>query len=334
MRRREFITILGGAALGGAAAGSPLAARAQQPTRLRRIGVLMSTGADNPDSQARLAAFLQGLQEFGWAVGRNVRIDIRWPAGGADRHRQHAAELVGLAPDIILATGSGSMAPLKQATRTVPIVFTIVPDPVGAGFVDSLARPGGNITGFLSFEYGISGKWLELLKQIAPDVTRAAVVRDPAISAGIGQFAAIASVAPSLGVEAVPINVSDPGEIEHALAAFMRFANVGLIVTGSAFALIHRELIVKLAAQHKLPAVYYERSFVAAGGLISYGPNFVDLYRRAAGYVDRILKGEKPADLPVQAPTKYETVLNLKTAEALGLIIPATVLARADEVIE
>jgi putative ABC transport system substrate-binding protein len=329
VHRRDFITLVGGAAVVW-----PLAAHAQQSTRLRRIGVLMSTGADNPDSQARLAGFLQGLQEFGWAVGRNVRIDIRWPAGDTDRHRQHAAELIGLAPDVILATGSGSMAPLKHATRTVPIVFTIVPDPVGAGFVDSLARPGGNITGFLSFEYGISGKWLELLKQIAPGVTRAAVIRNPAISGGIGQFAAITSVAPSLGVEAVPINVSDPSEIERVLAAFMRSANAGLIVTGSALALIHRDLIVKLAAQHRLPAVYYDRSFVAAGGLLSYGPDFVDLYRRAASYVDRILRGEKPADLPVQAPTKYELVINLKTAKVLGLTVPPSLLARADEVIE
>ena len=329
MRRREFINLVG-----GAAAAWPLAGHAQQSERMRRIGVLMSTGADNPDSQARLAGFLQGLQEFGWVVGRNVRIDIRWPAGDTDHHRQQASELVGLAPDVILATGSASMAPLKQATRTVPIVFTIVPDPVGAGFVDSLPRPGGNITGFLSFEYGISGKWLELLKQIAPGVTRAAVIRDPAISGGIGQFAAITSVAPSLGVEAVSINVSDPGEIERGLATFERSANAGLIVTGSALALIHRDLIVKLAAQHKLPAVYYDRSFVAAGGLISYGPDFIDLYRRAAAYVDRILKGEKPGDLPVQAPTKYALVVNLKTAKALGLALPPAILARADEVIE
>jgi ABC-type uncharacterized transport system substrate-binding protein len=328
MRRREFISLLGGAA------AWPLVARAQQADRVRRIGVLMSTGADHPESQMRLAAFLQGLQEFGWAVGRNLRIDLRWGAGDTDGHHRSAAELVALAPDVILATGSASTAPLRQATRTVPIVFTIVPDPVGAGFVDSLARPGGNVTGLTSFEYGLSGKWLELLKQIAPGVTRAAVIRDPTISAGIGQFAAIQSVAPSLGVDIVPVNVSDPSEIERALALFARSANAGLIVTGSAFALIHRDLIVKVAERHKLPAVCYERSFVIAGGLVSYGSDYIDQYRRAAGYVDRILKGEKPADLPVQAPTKYELVINLKTAKALGLDIPPTLLALADEVIE
>jgi putative tryptophan/tyrosine transport system substrate-binding protein len=328
MRRRNFIALL------GSAAAWPLVARAQQPERMRRIGVLMSTGADNADSQARLAAFLQGLQEFGWAVGRNLRIDIRWGAGDPDRHRQYAAELVSLAPDAILATGSASAAPLRQITRTVPIVFAIVPDPVGAGLIASLARPGGNVTGFLSFEYGLSGKWLELLKQIAPGVTRAAIIRDADISGGIGQFAAIASTAPSLGVEAIPVNVRDPGEIERELAGFARSPHAGLIVTGSAGALIHRDLLVKLAAQHKLPAVYYERAFVTAGGLSSYGPNNVEQYRQAAGYVDRILKGEKPADLPVQAPTKYELVVNLKTAKALGLEVPPSVLARADEVIE
>ena len=328
MRRREFITLLGGAA------AWPLPARAQQPERMRRVGVLMSTRADHPESQMRLAAFLQGLQEFGWAVGRNVRIDIQWGAGDTEGHHRSAAELVALAPDVILATGSASTAPLRQATRTVPIVFTIVPDPVGAGFVDSLARPGGNATGFTSFEYGLSGKWLELLKQIAPGVTQAAIIRDPTVSAGIGQFAAIASVAPSLGVDVRPVNVSDPDEIERALGQFARSANAGLIVTGSAFALIHRDLIVQVAQRHKLPTVYYERSFVTAGGMISYGSNYIDQYRRAAGYVDRILKGEKPADLPVQAPTKYELVINLKTAKALGLTMPDTVLARADEVIE
>ena len=329
MKRREFITLLG-----GAVATWPVGAQAQQPERMRRIGVLMSTGADHPESQARLAAFLQGLEEFGWAVGRNVRIDIGWARGSAEGHRKSAAELVALAPEVILSTGSASTGPLQQITRTMPIVFVIVPDPVGAGFVASLARPGGNMTGFLSFEYGISGKWLELLKQVVPGVTRAAIIRDPAISAGIGQFAAIASIAPSLGVEAVPINVSDASEIERALTAFARSGNAGLIVTGSAFALIHRDLIVRLAAQHKLLAVYYERSFVTAGGLISYGPDFIDLYRQAAAYVDRILKGEKPSDLPVQAPTKYELVINLKTAKALGLTVPPMLLARADEVIE
>jgi putative ABC transport system substrate-binding protein len=327
MRRRKFISLLGGAG------AWPLAARGQQPERMRRVGVLMPTSADNPDAQARLAAFLQGLQQFGWAVGRNLRIDLRWAAGEVDRNRQYAAELVALAPDVILAAASGVPA-LKQATRTVPIVFTIVADPVGLGFVDSMARPRGNITGFLAFEYGISGKWLELLKQVATGVTRAAVVRDPAIAAGAGQFAAVASVGPALGVDIVPVNVSDPGEMEDALAAFARSANGGLVVTGSAFALMHRDLIIRLAAQHRLPAVYYERAFVAAGGLISYGSDFIDQYRRAAAYVDRILKGEKPADLPVQAPTKYELVINIKTAKALGLDVPPMLLARADEVIE
>jgi putative ABC transport system substrate-binding protein len=327
IRRREFITLLGGAA------AHPLVARAQQGERMRRIGVLMPTDADNPDSQARLAAFLQGLQQFGWAVGRNVRIDLRWAAGEVERNRQYAAELLALAPDVILAVGSGVPA-LKQMTRTVPIVFTIVADPVGLGFVNSLSRPGGNITGFLSFEYGISGKWLELLKQVATGVMRAAVVRDPAIATGAGQFAAVASVGPALGVDIVPVNVSDPGEMEDALAAFARSPNGGVVVTGSAFALMHRDLIIRLAAQHRLPAVYYERAFVAAGGLISYGSDLIDQYRRAAAYVDRILKGEKPADLPVQAPTKYELVINLKTAKALGLEVPPTLLARADEVIE
>jgi putative ABC transport system substrate-binding protein len=326
-RRKLLATLLGGAA------AWPLAARAQQGERMRRIGVLMPGDADNPDNQARLAAFLQGLQQFGWAVGRNLRIDLRWAAGEVDRNRQYAEELVGLAPDVMLAAASGVSA-LKQATRTVPIVFTIVADPVGLGFVDNMARPGGNITGFLAIEYGISGKWLELLKQVATGVTRAAVVRDPAILSGAGQFAAVASVGPALGVDIVPVNVSDPGELENKLAAFARSPNGGVVVTGSAFAIMRRDLIIKLAAQHRLPAVYYERAFVVAGGLISYGPDFVDLYRRAASYVDRILKGEKPADLPVQAPTKYDLVINLKTAKALGLQIPDRLLALADEVIE
>ncbi len=329
MRRREFITLLG-----GTAGGWPLAARAQQAERTRRIGVLFPGAADDPDGQARIAAFLQGLGELGWTVGRNVRIDTRWSAVDADRIRRYAAELVALAPDVILATGSATLGPLLQATRTVPIVFAQVPDPAGAGFVDSLARPGGNATGFLTFEYGISAKWLELLKQIAPGVTRAAVIRDAAISAGIGQFAAIQSVAPSFGVELTPVNVRDPPEIERAVAAFARGPNGGLIVTGSPLAVVHRNLIITLAARHKLPAVYNRRLYVTGGGLISYGPDLANQYRRAAGYVDRILKGEKPADLPVQTPTKYELVLNLKTAKALGLDVPATVLARADEVIE
>ena len=329
MRRRKFITLLG-----GVAAGWPLAARAQQPEPIRRVGVLMSTAEDDAESKARIAAFLHGLQQSGWTEGRNVRIDIRWPAGDADRIRRYAAELVALAPDAILATGSATLGPLLQATRAVPIVFVIVPDPVGAGFVESLARPGGNATGFLMFEYGITGKWVELLKQIAPGVTRVAVIRDPAITAGIGQFGAIQAVAPSLGVEVSPVNVRDAGEIEHAVTAFAGSSNGGLIVTASALAVVHRDLIVTLAAMHRLPAVYFDRFFVVTGGLASYGPDFVDQYQRAAGYVDRILKGEKPAELPVQAPTKFELVINLKTAKALGVTMPPTLLATADEVIE
>jgi len=326
--RRKFIALIGGAA------AWPLAARAQQGEPMRRIGALMSTAADDPEGQARIAAFQQGLQQFGWTIGRNVRIDSRWPVGDSERTRRYAAELVALAPDVILATGSAAAAPLLQATRTVPVVFVIVPDPVGAGFVNSLARPGGNATGFIQFEYGISGKWLELLKQIAPGVTRAAILRDPAISAGIGQFGAIQAVAPSLGVEASPINVRAADEIERAVADFARAPNGGLIITGSALAIFHRHLIIALAAKHRLPAVYFQRTLVADGGLISYGADVLDQYRRAASYVARILKGEKPADLPVQTPTKYELVINLKTAKALSLEIPSSVLARADEVIE
>jgi putative ABC transport system substrate-binding protein len=328
MKRRAFITLLG-----GAAAAWPLAARAQGE-RVRRIGALMSTTADDPEGQARIAAFQQGLQQFGWMIGRNVRIDSRWPAGDSERLRRYAAELVALSPDVILATGSAAAEPLLQATRTVPIVFVIVPDPVGAGFVNSLARPGGNATGFIQFEYGISGKWLELLKQIAPGVTRAAILRDPAISGGIGQFGAIQAVAPSLGVEVSPVNVRDPDEIERAIADFARSPNGGLTVTGSGLAFVHRHLIIALAAKHRLPAVYFQRTLVADGGLISYGADLLDQYRRAASYVDRILKGEKPADLPVQTTTRYELVINLKTAKTLGLAIPPSVLARADEVIE
>jgi putative ABC transport system substrate-binding protein len=301
---------------------------------MRRIGVLMSTDEDNAASKARVVALLHGLQQLGWTDGRNVRTDIRWSAGEPDRIRRHVAELVALAPDVILATGSSTLGPLLQATRTVPIVFVIVPDPVGAGFIDSLSRPGGNATGFLAFEYGISGKWVELLKQIAPAVTRAAIIRDPDISAGLGQFGAIQAAAPSFGVEVSPVNVRDASEIERAVTAFAGSPNGGLIVTASPLATVHRELIVTLAAQHRLPAVYYERFFVTAGGLTSYGPNFADQYQHAAGYVDRILKGEKPADLPVQAPAKYELMINLKTAKALGLDVPQTLLARADEVIE
>jgi putative ABC transport system substrate-binding protein len=328
MKRRAFITLLGGAAVTW-----PLTARAQQGERMRRIGVLLPQDQDSPVGQARIAALLQELQRLGW-TGRNVRIDIRWAGADAEKIRKHAAELATLAPDVILANGSVVVAPLLQVTRTVPIVFVVVPDPVGAGFVDSLARPGGNATGFVQFEYGLSGKWLELLKEIAPRVTRAAILRDAAITAGTGQFGAIQSVAPSVGVEVSPVNIRDAGEIERAVAAFARSANGGLIVTGSALAQLHRNLIITLAARYKLPAVYFERFFVTGGGLISYGPDLVDQYRRAADYVDRILKGEKPAELPVQTPTKYETVINLKTAKALGLDIPTPVLARADEVIE
>jgi putative ABC transport system substrate-binding protein len=328
MRRRDFITLLG-----GAAAAWPLAASAQQ-REMRRIGVLMAFASDDPEGQARLAAVAQGLQQSGWTVGQNVRVDYRWSGGNADNMRKYAAELVALAPDVILAHSSQAVAPLLQATRTVPIVFTAVSDPVGAGYVDSLARPGGNATGFLVWEYSIAGKWLELLKEIAPRVTRAAVLRESAIAAGPALFGVIQAAAPSLGVELRPVDVRDAGEIERAITAFAQGANGGLIVTGSTLAAVHRDLIVTLAARHKLPAVYFGRHFVTGGGLISYGPDFVDQHRRAAGYVDRILKGEKPADLPVQAPTKYELVINLKTAKALGLEIPPTVLARADEVIE
>jgi putative ABC transport system substrate-binding protein len=330
MRRREFITLVG-----GSVAAWPLVARAEQPERMRRIGVLMASAADDSESQARIAGFLQALQQLGWADGRNVRIDTRWATTNPDDIRRHAAELVALAPDVILAaTGTVTVVALLQATRTVPIVFVAVIDPVGAGFVTSLARPGGSATGFTIFEYGMSGKWLELLKAIAPSVTRAAVLRDPAIASGIGQFAGVQTVAPSLGVELSPVDVRDAGEIERGVMAFARSSNGGLIVTSSALATRHRDLIIALAAGHRLPAVYPYRYFVTAGGLISYGPNSIDGYRRAAGYVDRILKGEKPADLPVQAPTKYELVINLNTAKALGLEVPVSLLGRADEVIE
>ena len=313
----------------------PLAARAQQSDRVRRIGVLVAATADDADYQARIAAFQQGLQQLGWSDGRNVHIDTRWATTKPDDIRRHAAELAALAPDVILAgTGTATVAPLLQATRTVPIVFAVVIDPVGAGFVDSLARPGGNATGFTVFEYGMSGKWLELLKQIAPAVTRAAVLRDPTIASGIGQFAAVQAVAPSLGVDLSAVDVRDAGEIERAVTAFARSSNDGLIVTASALATRHRDLIIALAARLRLPAVYPYRFFVTIGGLISYGPDFVDQYRQAAGYVDRILKGEKPAELPVQAATKYELAINLKTAKALGLTVPPAVLARAGEVIE
>jgi putative ABC transport system substrate-binding protein len=329
MRRREFITLIG-----GAAAAWPLAARAQQPERMRRIGVLLPARADDAEFQARVGAFLQGLALLGWTIGRNVRIDIRWAGGNAADIRRHAAELAALKPDIILANGSSTVGPLLQVTRSVPIVFPIMVDPVGAGFVDSLARPGGNATGFMNFEYSISAKWLELLKEIAPSVTRAAILRDATKPSGTGQFGVIQAMAPTLRMEVQPVNMRNAGEIERAVAAFARFPNGGLILTASALAAVHRDLIIKLAARHKLPAVYYERFFVAAGGLISYGSDYIDQFRRAAGYVDRILKGEKPADIPVQAPTKYELVINLKTAKALGLTVTPSLLARADEVME
>jgi putative tryptophan/tyrosine transport system substrate-binding protein len=329
LKRREFITLLS-----GAATAWPLAARAQQPEPVRRIGILLPVAADDAEFQTRVGAFLQGLQQLGWAIGRNVRIDTRWAGASAAEIRRHAAELIALAPDVILAHGVPTLGPLLQATRTVPIVFPTAADPVAAGFVDSLARPGGNVTGFMDLEYGMAGKWLELLKQIASGVTRVAVLRDPATPTGPAQFGVIQAVAPPLGMEVNPVNVRDASEIERAVGAVARFPNSGLIVTPSGWASVHRELIVKLAAQHKLPAVYFGRYFVAGGGLISYGPDLSDQYRRAAGYVDRILKGEKPADLPVQAPTKYELVINLKTAKALGLDVPPSLLARADEVIE
>jgi ABC-type uncharacterized transport system substrate-binding protein len=328
VRRRNFITLLGGAA------AWPLAARAQQPDRVRRIGLLLGHAADDPESQARNAAFLRGLSELGWTVGRNVRIDYRWAAGDADNIRKYAAELVALAPDVILGAGNPIVAALQQATGTLPIVFAGVADPVGAGFVASLARPGGNVTGFTPFEFSISGKWLELLKELAPGVTRVAVVRDAAQVSGGAQWGAIQAVAPSLGVELRPVGMRDAGEIESGVSAFAREPNGGLIATAGLLSVIHQELIITLAARHKLPAVYYYRFFVTAGGLVSYGPDPHDQYRRAASYVDRILKGEKPADLPMQGPTKYELVINLKTAKSLGLEVPTTVLARADEVIE
>jgi putative ABC transport system substrate-binding protein len=309
-------------------------ARAQQPERVRRIGIIVPATADDAHSQARVGAFHQGLALLDWTIGRNVRIDTRWATTNAAEIRRHAAELAALAPDVILAHGSATVGPLLQATRTVPIVFPVIGDPVAAGFVDSLARPGGNATGFMSFEYSLSGKWLELLKQIAPGVTSVAVLRDPGTPTGPAQFGIIQAVAPSHGVEVSPVNVRDAGEIERAVAAFARASNGGLIVPAGGLVQLHRDLIITLAARHKLPAVYFERFFVAAGGLISYGANEVDQYRQAAGYVDRILKGEKPADLPVQAPTRYETVLNLKTAKTLGLDVPPSVLARADAVIE
>ena len=328
MRRREFITLLGGVT------AWPIAARAQQGEQMRRIGVLMAINANDAAAQARIAAFVAGLQQLGWTVGKNVRVDYRLAGIDADALRKYAGELVALAPDVILAQASPSIAALLQATRTVPIVFTLVGDPVGAGYVDSLAHPGGNATGFTVFEYSIAAKWLELLKEIAPRVTRVAVFRELAVAAGPAQFSAAQTVAPSLGMELRPVDTRDAGEIERTVTAFAQGSNGGLLVTGSSSSTLHRNLIITLAARYRLPAVYFERLFVAAGGLISYGSDYVDQFRRAAGYVDRILKGEKPGDLPVQAPTKYELVVNIKTAKELGLTIPPAVLARADALIE
>jgi len=329
MRRREFIVLLG-----SGVAGWPLAGGAQHGERMRRIGVLLPFSADDAESQVRMGAFLQTLALSGWSIGRNLRIDIRWAGINAGDIRRHVAELAALAPDVIIAHGASTVRPLQQATRSVPIVFPVVGDPVGAGIVGSLARPGGNTTGFMISEYSMGGKWLELLKEMAPDVTRVAVLRDPTNSAAIAQFGVIQAMALPLRVEVSPIDVRDAVEIERAVTAFARSAHGGLIATSSGASALHHALVIALAAKHKLPTVYYERFFVAAGGLISYGPDYVDQYRKAAHYVDRILKGEKPADLPVQAPTKYQTILNLKTAKALGIEVPETLLARADEVIE
>jgi putative ABC transport system substrate-binding protein len=328
MRRRDVIA--------GLTAAWPLAARGQQQAdRMRRVGVLMASAPDDSESQARIAAFTQSLQELGWNAARNVQIDTRWATTNVNDLRQHAADLAALGPDVLVAaTGTPTVAPLLHATRAVPIVFVLVIDPVGAGFVASLSRPGGNATGFTVYEYGMSGKWLELLKEIAPRVTRAAVLRDPGVASGIGQFASVQAVAPSSGVELSSVDVRDAPEIDRAVSEFARSGNGGLIVTASALATRHRDLLITLAARHKLPSVYPSRYFVAAGGLISYGPDSIDQYRRGASYVDRILKGEKPADLPVQSSTKYELAINVKTAQALGLTIPPTLLARADEVIE
>jgi putative tryptophan/tyrosine transport system substrate-binding protein len=329
MRRREFITVVGGAAVSW-----PLMARAQQPDRMRRIGVLLPATSDDPEYQALIGAFLQGLALLGWTIGRNLRIDTRWAGAGADNMHTQAAELTALAPDLILAHGGTAVAALLQATRTIPIVFPVVTDPVGGGFVESLARPGGNATGFMIAEYSMGGKWLELLKEIAPSVMRIAVLRDPARITSASQFAVIQALATYLRVAVRPINMQDAGEIERSVAAFAGSPPGGLIVTASGPAIRHRELIVTLAARHKLAAIYFERLFATIGGLVSYGPDYVEQYRHAAEYVDRILKGEKPADLPVQAPNKYELVINLKTAKALGLTVPTSVLARADAVIE
>jgi putative ABC transport system substrate-binding protein len=331
MTRREIIALIGVAAASRLMA---VDANAQQRDRARRVGVLMGLAADDPESQLRLAAFVQGLQQSSWSVGQNLRIDYRWGAGQADRMRQYAAELVGLAPDVILAHSSAAVAPLLEASRTVPIVFTLVADPVGAGFIESLAHPGGNVTGVTNFDYAMSGKWLELLKEIAPRVKRAAILRETAIAAGPGQFGAIETMAPALGVDVHPIDVRDAGEIERNIMAFAKTSDGGLIVTGSPAATVHRDLIIGLAARHRLPAVYNSGFYASSGGLITYGPDFVDLFRRAAGYVDRILKGAKPSELPVQGPVKYQMVINLKTAKALDLDVPLHLQQTADEVIE
>jgi putative tryptophan/tyrosine transport system substrate-binding protein len=327
MRRREFI-------LGSAATAWSVTAFAQQDERVRRIGVLLPAAADDAEVQIWLAGFLQALAQLGWTIGRNMRLDIHWATPNATKIRQHAAELVAKAPDVILTGGTSTTGPMLQATRTVPIVFATVVDPVGAGFIDNLARPGGNATGFLLYEYSLAGKWLELLKQIAPTITRVAVVRDSDLVSGTGQFAAIQAVAPSLKVDVVPVNMREAADLERTVAAFARSPNGGLILTGSGLSILHRDQIITLAARHKLPAIYYERFFVSAGGLISYGSDRIELYRLAAGYVDRILRGEKPANLPVQAPTKFELVINLKTAKALGLTVPSTLLATATETIQ
>jgi len=329
MRRREFITLLG-----GAATTWPLAARAQQRERLRRVAILVPIAADTPGAQAFYTAFLKAFEQLGWTDGRNVQIEVRWAGGDEAEARKYAEELVALAPDVILVTGGTGLEVMLKATRTIPIVFVVVPDPVGSGFVERLSRPGGNATGFMMFEYNLCGKWLELLKEIAPSVTHAAVLRDPRFVAGIGQFAVIQAVAPSVGIEVSPIDLREPAQIEHAIATFAQSPNGGLILAASGIGPVNVNSIIAAAARYKLPAVYVQRPFVSAGGLISYGANYADEIRRAAGYVDRILKGEKPADMPVQAPTKYELVINLKTAKALGLTIPPSVLTRADDVIE
>jgi putative tryptophan/tyrosine transport system substrate-binding protein len=329
MKRREFITLLGGATVAW-----PFAARAQQAERMRRVGVLMNGSPRDAEQQDLVAVLAQILQQLGWTEGRNFRIDIRWGEGDPRAIRRHAESLVASAPDVIVSTGNAGMPPLLDATRTIPIVFNNIADPVGAGYVDSMARPEGNATGFLQFEYSLSGKWLELLREIAPGVKRAAILRDAALTAGIGQFAVIQSVAPSAGIEVIAIGLREPGEIERGIAKFARSSNGGLILTASALSVVHRDLIIALAAQYKLPTVYYRRGFAIRGGLASYGYNEIEQYRGVGSYVARILKGEKPADLPVQAPTKYELVINLKTAKTLGLELPPSVLARADEVIE